>query len=398
MRTKRLVIALVAICLAGSALLVPNASSQTSHKWLYMLYLDADNSLDVKANNVWVVQSDLDELTSVGSTADVTCYVLVDRFDGPANLLRIEKGQAVEIANPDLNDKELNMGDPATLRNFVSYALETSPADNALLIFWDHGSLRYVAADDHATEEGGTDALTHFEVVQALDGLAVDVIAADECNVGQIEVAYEYAMNTHAQYLVAAETFTGWRGFPYDATLRELTEHPDMTPRDAAVMMVEQTQLLLNKPPYMSERINAHSAIDLAKVVDLVGSLKDLTSVMTPDMANQANLVSRARGNAHYNYASNAGDRIDLRQFIQSISDKTTSAAIRELSDAVLEDFDDTVIAVHATGSLDHMLSGLGITFVDHYSKLPSYYGTFAFADQGWLDFVYAYCGVHGSV
>lgn len=397
MKTRGIAIALVALCLVASPLLVPNASSQPNHKWLYLLYLDADNSLDVKANNVWVVQSDLDELMSVGSTDSVTCYVLVDRVAGPANLLKIEKGNAEEIANPDLNGKEIDMGDPATLRSFVTYAFAASPADNALLIFWDHGSLRYVASDDHASDTGGNDALTHFEVVQALSGLKVDVIAADECNVGQIEVAYEYAMNTQTQYLVAAETYTGWRGFPYDATLREMTANPDMTPRDAAIMMVDQTQLLLDKPPYMGERVNTHSAIDLSKVVELVGSLKGLTSIMTPDMSDYANTVSKARGNAQYCYGANAGNRIDLKMFVQSISIRTTSDVVRNACTAVLDDFEETVIALHAAGSLDHMLSGLGITFTDHLKDVPSFYSQFAFAGQGWPEFVSAYCAAHGS-
>ncbi len=397
MRMKGIAIAIIAVCMASSVMFVPSASSQQQHKWLYLLYLCADNSLDVKANNVWVVQDDLDELTSVGSTDQVVCYVLVDRVDGPANLLRIEKGSAVEIANPDLNGLELNMGDPATLRSFVSYAFTATPADRALLIFWDHGSLRYAASDDHAGDTGHGDVLTHFEVTQALSGLEVDVIAADECNVGQIEVAYEYAMNTHAQYLVAAETYTGWRGFPYDATLREMTSNPDMTARDAAIMMVDQTQLLLNKPPYMGERINSHSAIDLSKVVSLVGSLNALATAMTPDIALYANDISKARGNAQYCYGANAGNRIDLKMFVQSLSVKTQSAEIKNLCTAVLNDFEDTVVAIHATRSLDHMLFGLGITFVDHNREWPSFYGQFAFAGQGWPEFVNAYDAVHGS-
>jgi len=385
--------------MVSSALLVPNASSQVGSKWLYLLYLDADNSLDVKANNVWVVQDDLDELTSVGSTDDVVCYVLVDRVAGPANLLKIEKGHAEEIANPDLNDVEVNMGDPATLRSFVSYAFTASPAENALLVFWDHGSLRYVASDDHvAANNGNKDVLTHFEVVQALDGFSIDVIAADECNVGQIEVAYEYALHTQAQYLVAAETYTGWRGFPYDATLRALTENPDMTPREAAIMMVDQTQLLLNQPPYMSERINSHAAIDLAKVVELVGSLKNLTGIMAPDIGNYTNAIARARGNAQYCYGANAGNRIDLCTFLRSLSVKTTDADVRTACNAALEDFGETVIALHAAKTLSHMLSGLGITFVNHKNELPSYYSDFAFAGQGWVDFELAYCAAHGSV
>lgn len=398
MRTRGIAIALVAMSLAASALLVPNASSEGQHKWMYLLYLDADNSLDVKANNVYVVQSDLDELMSVRwSTDDVVCYVLVDRLAGPANLLRIDNGKATEMTDFAWNGKEVNMGSPDTLRDFVSFTAKKTPADNTLLVFWDHGSLRYAASDDHVSDSGGTDVLTHFEVVEALSEFKIDVIAADECNVGQIEVAYEYAVNTQAKYLVAAETYTGWRGFPYDATLREMTKNPAMTPEDAATMLVEQTQILLNKPPYMGERVNTHSAIDLTKVQDLVGSLKSLTSMMIPDMDHYINLISRARGNAQYCYGANAGNRIDLGVFVQSIAAKTASKDLREACSAVLEDLDDTVIAIHATGSLDHMLNGLGITLPDHMSELPGFYSDFEFAGQGWLDFAKAYCGAHGS-
>jgi hypothetical protein len=396
-RTKGIAIAMIAVCLASSVMLVPSASSQQEHKWLYLLYLCADNSLDVKANNVWVVQDDFDELMSVGSTDDVICYVLVDRVAGPANLFKVEKGAMEEIDNADLNGLEVNMGDPATLRSFVSYALTVTPADRTLLIFWDHGSLRYVASDDNVDENGGSDVLTHFEVVQALSGLKVDVIGADECNVGQIEVAYEYAVNTQTQYLVAAETYTGWRGFPYDATLREMTENPDMTAREAAVMMIDQTQLLLNKPPYMSERINTHSAIDLGKVVELVGSLNSLTAAMTADIDSYAGIISKARGQAQYCYGANAENKIDLKMFVQSISVQTASTEIKGLCTAVLDDFEETVVAIHATRSLNHMLFGLGVTFVDHFREWPGFYGQFAFAAQGWPDLVNAYNAVHGQ-
>lgn len=398
MRIRGIAIAMVVVCLATSALVVPGGSSEQDHKWLYLLYLCADNSLDVKANNVWVVQDDLDELMSVGSTDDVVCYVLVDREAGPANLLKINDGSAEEIAYPDLNGIEINMGDPAILRSFVSYAFTADPADRALLIFWDHGSLRYAASDDHVSDTGAKgDVLTHFEVVQALSGLEVDVIAADECNVGQIEIAYEYAISTHAQYLVAAETYTGWRGFPYDATLREMTTNPDMTAREAAIMMVDQTQLLLNKPPYMAERINSHAAFDLAKVVDLVGSLEVLSNTLAADIDNYAGVVSKARGNAQYCYGANAGNRIDLRMFVQSLSTSTPSVTVKDLCTAVLDDFDATVVALHATRSMHNMVFGLGITFVNHQNEWPGFYDQFAFASHGWQDFANAYCAVHGN-
>jgi hypothetical protein len=368
--------------------------------WKFLLYLDADNSLDVYAgaHHEPVVESDFDELMSVGSTKDAVAYVLVDRYAGPANLFKVLPGKMQELTDFALNGKEANMGDPATLRSFVSYTSKASPSAHTLLVFWDHGSPRGVAWDDHATDAGGADFLSQWEVVQALSGYKIDVIGADECNVGHTEVAYEYAIGLQTEYLVAAETYTGWRGFPYDALLRELTNDPSMTPREVATMMVEQTQILLDKPPYSGERINSHSAIDLAKIPELVASLKGLTSLLTPNMDIYAGTVSKARGAAQYCYGANAINVIDLGTFVKRISSEARSQEVLDACSAVLASLDAAIVSMHATGSTDHMLTGLGIGFPNHSWEMSSYYPNFAFASQGWMDFMKAYWAAAGSI
>jgi len=376
------------------------AGEDTNVKWLYLLYLDADNSLDVYtgARHVSVVESDFEELMSVGSTNAVACYVLVDRLNGPANLFKVNKNSMEEMTTSPLNGKEINMGDPATLTSFVTFASSKNPANHKLLIFWDHGSPRGVAWDDHASDAGGEDYLSHWEVAQALSGLKVDVIGADECNVGQVEVAYEYATSTATDYLVAAQTYTGWRGFPYDQTLKAITEDPVMTPREVALMMIEQTQTLLDKPPYMGERINSHSAIDLAKVQVLASSLKGLANILAEDMCAYVNVVAKARGAAQYCYGENAINIVDLRTLVSSIGSQTTGTDVESACVAVLADFDAAVVAIHATKPMKNMVCGLGIALPDHSWDMPGYYGDFAFSSQGWMDLLEAYWAAHGVV
>jgi len=401
MRKKTMAAALAAVILAVSMFAGTNAAGPNNHvKWLYLLYLDADNNLDTYAgaHHVSVVESDFEELMSVGSTADVACYVLVDRWNGPANLFKVNKGSMDEMKSSSLNGKEINMGDPATLSSFVSFASSKNPADHTLLIFWDHGSPRGVAWDDHTSDAGGEDYLSQWEVAEGLAGYKVDVIGADECNVGQIEVAYEYATSTLTEYLVAAQTYTGWRGFPYDWTLREMTRNSDMTPREVAIMMIEQTQLLLDRPPYMGERVNTHSAIDLGKVKALVSSLKGLTDLLSTDMMEHVEVVVKARGNAQYCYGANAINIVDMRTFVASIGSQSTSDIIEDACAVALADFDAAVVSVHATKSLRNMVCGLGIMLPDHSWELPGYYGDFAFSSQGWMIFLEAYWAAHGVV
>ncbi len=397
----RLVWVIAVVLLAAAVVSVPGAGAKSpGPAWAYLLYLDADNSLDANAgaHHIPVVQSDLDELMSVGSTADVAVYVLVDRYDGPSNLYYVTPGALVEQTTFALDGQEANMGDAATLRSFVAYASAAVNPQHMLLVFWDHGSPNYVAYDEHAGPSGGTDRLTHQEVIQALDGYHVDVIAADECQVGQLEVAYEYvAKGLQTDYLVAAQTYTGWRGFPYDWTLQALVDHPEMSARQVAVMMVEETQRLLSASPHSGEETNAHAAIDLAAIPALASSVIDLANLLTPDMKANADLVSKARAHGVFSYGANAANLIDLKTFALRIAQGTRSDTIRDASLAVAANVDAAVVALQATKSTDHQLSGLGIALPNHPGEVPSYYANYAFPAIGWMDFLEAYWAASGA-
>ncbi len=379
----------------------PTATAKSDRPaWAYLLYLDADNSLDVNAgaHHVPVVQSDLDELMSVGSSPEVAVYALVDRYALPDHLYRVDHGALAEQPSFAFEGQEFNMGDPATLQSFVAYVAAAVNPAHTILVFWDHGSPNYVAYDEHAGPAGGTDRLTHQEVIQALDGFHVDVIGADECLVGQTEVAYEYvAKGLQADYLVAAETYTGWRGFPYDWTLQDLVAQPTMDARQVAVMMIEETQRLLEASPHSGEETNAHAAIDLAAIPDLATSVIDLTRLLTPDMKANADLVSKARGNAVYSYGANAANLVDLKTFVLRIAQGTRSDAVRAACLSVAADVDVAVVALQATKTTDHQLTGLGIALPNHPGEVPTYYANFAFPALGWMEFLEAYWAANGA-
>jgi hypothetical protein len=398
MRARALFVSLIASIVVIGMLAVPlaNAAQPSKAQWRYILYLDADNSLDVSTGppHEPVVESDFNELMSVGSTKDVAMFVFADRADGPANLFKVNKGSMTELTGFSLDGKEANMGDPATLRALVTYVFKVQPAEKTLLMFWDHGSPRIVASDDHPSDD-----LTHVEVIQALRGFHIDVMGADECNVAQVDVAYEYrAGGLDLQYLLASETFTGWRGYPYDATLARMVANPQMTPRELAVMFVEEVDKLLSQNPYMGEEVNSHAAIDMSQVDALVSSLMDLTNLLSADMKANAGLVSKARGGACFSYGTNAINVIDLKTFVQLIGANSASKAVKDQCAKVIAIFDQTVIALQATQTVDHQLFGLGIVFPNHSWEVSSYYWSYAIVGAGWGDFLYAYWAVAGSV
>lgn len=398
MRAKALIVSVIALTMIVGMLAMPlgKAAPPSKASWRYILYLDADNNLDVStgAHHESVVESDFEELMSVGSTKDVAMYVFVDRWEGPANLFKVNKGSMTEITAFALNGKEANMGDPATLRSLMSYTFKAAPAEKTLLMFWDHGSPRIVASDDNPG-----DSLTHDEVIQALDGFHVDVIGADECLVGQVDVAYQYAARgLNTQYLLASETYTGWRGYPYDATLARMVADPQMTPRELSIMFIEEVDKLLSENPYQGEEVNSHSAIDLSQVGPLVSSFMDLTEMLSADMKANAGIVSKSRGGACFSYATNSVNVVDLIRFVELVAKNSPDNAVKDQSAKVIAIFDQTVIALQVTQTTDHQINGLGIVFPNHSWETPSYYWSYAIMEAGWEAFLTSYWAAAGSV
>lgn len=400
MKARMLLVLAVCASLLAVMIAMPAAQAGKGPKWMELIYLVADNNLDVYAgaHHEPVVEDDFRELMSVGSTNQVAVYVFVDRWTGPANLFKVHKGWMEEIKSFNLNGKEANMGDPATLRSFVKFTMKAERPEHTLLMFWDHGSPQMIAYDDNAETEQGWDMLTHNEVLEALSGIHVDVIGADECLVGQLDVAYQYHMGgLSTEYLLVSETYTGWRGYPYDWTLRELVANPDMTPREVAVMFIKQVQALLSQPPYMGEEVNCHAAIDLSMVGLLGSSVIGIGELLAEDMVSNLGAVSKARGGACFSYGANAMNIIDLKTFIELISKNTKDGAVKAACDQALRYFDCTVIALQTTNALDTQISGLGILFPNHSWETPSYYWGYAFPQAGWMDFLQAYWSAAGS-
>jgi len=382
------------ISVQGSTVLAseeePTETDQTA-QWRFLIYLVADNNLDVKAGrfHVPVVEDDFRELMSVGSTDLVVCYVFVDRWEGPANLFKIHPDSMEEMEDFSLNGVEANMGDPATLTSFIEYTYEATPAEHTVLMFWNHGSPDIICWDDNGPEIGVGDALTHHEAIAAMEGYKVDIIGADECLVGQIEVAYEYATSgVDIDFLLASQTYTGWRGYPYDQVFAELVENPYMTSRECAIMFIEQVDILLSERPIMSEVVNCHAAIDLEVTKALVASFQNVATLITPDMKDFVQEIARARGTSEFQYGAGAVGIIDFRNFVETLMELSPSAEVSEACAQVLANFDETIVALQDTQVLDGFVNGLGLTFPQHESRLPDYYPSYAFGSEGWIDFM----------
>jgi|GEM_PF-267011 len=187
-----------------------------------LVYVVADNDLEPFA------LLDLAEMAAVGSGNGLTFVVQIDRSvdftsDAVLNLgdftstkrLRVDAGVLTEL--DDLG--EVNMGDPATLADFIAWGAQAYPADRTALVLWDHGGAwpgfgwDGSAADDHLTLAELHEAMRQGLQAAGLEQFAL--IGFDACLMATFEVSL--VLRDVGEYLLASEETEPGHGWDYRA-------------------------------------------------------------------------------------------------------------------------------------------------------------------------------------
>ncbi len=379
---------------------VPPSASSEGQAWLVMLYQDADDK--ILEQDIYV---DLNEAERVGSSDRVHIVAQVDRYkagyQGDGNwastkrfyvtqdddLQRVGSQQAADLG-------ELNMSDGATLVDFVTWAVETFPADKHVLILSDHGMGWPGGWSDPAPGGRGDpsiplasrlgDELYLMEMDEALEEIRArtdlaqfELIGMDACLMGHLEVFS--ALAPHARYAVASQETEPALGWAYTGFLEALVRNPDMDGADLGRWIVEsyiqddqrivddeaRAELLSRGSPLgglfglfsgggqtaeqlaqqMGQGITL-TAIDLAAMPELVDSVNNLSFILQE--ASQP-IVARARTYAQ-SFTSVFGrdvppSYIDLGHFVQLLKRESGNRDVAQAADGVLASLSKAVIA-----------------------------------------------------
>ncbi len=358
--------------LALAILLRPASGAQ----WTVGVYMCADNGMNDAAD------LDIAEMKQVGSTEEVNVVVQVDRAarDPRPNCYRYYIRKDVVDTLTDLG--EVDMAAPATLSGFADFLRGHYPADNYLLVLWDHGNgwyqgygpSRAIFVDESHTHEmgvaGGELAQAMAGVRQAL-GKRVRILAFDACLMGMVEVAAE--VRDACDYVLASEALVPTDGLPYDELLDRITSRPTRSPvellPDVCRDFVEH---------YPAEQV-ALSALDM----DALSRALDLLAVATPQMGSSPE--SRAARAAARAMPGNSF-HIDLIHFLDLLAAAGT--------DSLLAAFCSTVVANERSSGLENAF-GLAVWFPNNYLALKhaaATYTTLVFArESDWLQFLNRY-------
>ena len=235
-----------------------------------------------------------------------------------------------------------SMADPLTLTRFLSYCYDNFPAEQYVLVMWDHGG-----GPIHGMmhDQNYDDMMSMKSFVKALElspfkNDPLDMVLLHACLMSSTEVASMVA--PYAKYLVASQD--SCFGFDY-SWLGGMEKDPSIV---ATGMRIVDASFALNKSSIdtmKAEEKNSYSLIDLSKI----GALEKAMDAYFPLLAKQMNDITFTRMSASRRGAIGFGetmsnnfkgyDLVDLGDLVS----KNSSIAPAE-ANAVLNALDAAVV------------------------------------------------------
>lgn len=407
-------------------------------EWTIMVYLNGDNNLEPFA-----VQ-DFAEMARVGSTEKVNIIVQFDRsgkYDQSAVQwsqtlrFRVTRGMRGTPAEALEDLGEVNMGDGATLRQFVEWSREKFPARRYMLTIWDHGqgwravqpagteadspTLRASPFKAVSHDESSHDQLYNSEAAEALRaalrGQKLDVLGFDACLMAMIETGY--AFRDTAKVLVGSEELEPGDGWPYDVWLKELTLRPELPTEQLAAKIVDAYRADYSAGIHLDPD-TTQSAVRLDGMEQMAMRVAALAQSLKAHLGTELVLIRGAR-QACSVYAPNSfGDgldyfhHLDLVKFCDELLARTQQPAtpaqreIRERASAVRNAVSASVLANYAGASRRGAYGSNGLAI--YFPATGTLYTRDRFAEGGyeksntrypvefvnktaWTDFLHAY-------
>ena len=371
-------------------------------EWTVFVYMAADNNLED------VSVSDFNEMEMVGSGQNLNIVVQWDRIPGhdstngnwnDTRRFLVQKDMDPNVvATTPVNDSmgEMDMTDPDTLEEFLEWGLDSYPAKRYILVMWDHGSglFRRSGEDDDPTRgfcqdwtDGGD--LKIWELANVLDGLRetrgthFEIIAADVCYFGFIEMAYQ--LREHTNFFIGSSDEEPAAGWNYEKALSYVSEKPLSTSMDVAINIVDR-YLESYTQSYITQM-----ALDIAAMeVYLIPSLSTFSRTLISTTYYYQSEIKNARRKAD----SPRSGYVDLYSFVSLIKDDNTLPLVLTEKATELIAAIETSIPAFGTGTNHPDSMGLGIWFPENFltsSNKNTYVRKLDFANTPWDDFLKEY-------
>src|SRR5215212_2361662 len=392
-------------------------------EWTVIVYSAADD--EVLEENMWF---DINEMELVGSNPQMNIVVQIDRYSGSftgdgdwsdtRRYLVTQDNDLDHINSPVVESVgEVDTGDPQTLINFVTWAVQNYPAKKYALVMSDHGGGWTGGFSDMSTSSYSDlsipEIASSIEQVRQNTGIdKFELVGFDACLMGQIEVFG--ALYPYSNYMVASEEVIPGYGWSYAAWLGQLAQNPavdgsGLSQSIVSTYVTNDTLLTGGRASAdeiaQEESTTTLSAVESARVPDVIGAMNQFVSSIT---SLDQSLVAEARTYTRSYYSLFGEDVspsfIDLGNFSEVLTTLTEDAGIQQAAVQLQTAIGSAVVAekhgINMSGS-----NGIAFHFPDsdlyyyteYNAEFPPYYAESAsdFLEQSvWDEFLaYHYTG-----
>ena len=337
---KKLLCLLLSLCLLCASIPAATAAKSTFTVMLYLCGTDLESNGGMATRN-------LKQIINSGITADgnVTVYVQTGgtknwQVQGMADREAQRWVVTEEGIHPVENLGRVNMGDAASLADFISSGFENCPADRYGLVLWDHGS---GAVGGICYDELTDDALYMPEIYEGLKagckGQEKDkpftFVGFDACLMGAYEVAAH--VEPFAEYMIGSEELEPGVGWSYDGWLPDLVKDPSMSMERLGKLIVDSFiagTLAVDRTDYATLAV-----IDLSKFPALREAVESMGKALGNEIdGGNLKTISRLRQNVRSfgEMGNAASDMVDMTTFAE-VFGRYDEAGAKKLKSALKE-------------------------------------------------------------
>jgi hypothetical protein len=318
-----LLIGVLAMVISGGEEGPEEPDGPTEAEWTTLMWLDGEGDL----GEYNMMLCNVHFLEMVEDNEDVNVIIIIDKeLEGDTRLLELKKGGSIEMnltdIDPEWSHKELNMGDGEQLLKFLEWGADNYPAKKYNVHLADHGGgwrgmCWDVLSQDHLSLPELGEVCGGFK---EHIGKNIDILSTEACLVGMVEFAYE--LRDSCDYFIGGSTY-GWGAeaepeqdiwepgnWQYDACWGKLSENPEMTGEQFAIMMGDTFEPYgpWRAPPFIPKEgySDVFGVFNLSNVEPLVESLNSLAGELRSKMTgigqtvNQALLINSVLGHPEY--------------------------------------------------------------------------------------------------
>lgn len=221
--------------------------------------LDKKNVINIKPYTVMVYMngsdleseyqagtSDLHEMMKIGSNQNLN-IVIETGGTKRWHTLKIDESQNQRWKVNRYNLEHLenlgnrNMGRSDTLKDFITWSMKNFPAENYVLIFWNHGG--GTIAGFGMDEQNNHDGLLLTEIRSALEkaynetGEKFELIGFDACLMASLETAW--TINPYADYFVASEALEPGFGWDYTPIFKSISDNSKLNGKELGKIIAD---------------------------------------------------------------------------------------------------------------------------------------------------------------